>query len=378
MNQDSDRLRVVVKGAEARRVTEITDQLEVLLSDAPGIAEISRGGEDSRTSDQISVEVDREQAQRFGISGTRLSSIVGWMLRGAPLPEAQIDGEDLPVWISYSEDETPTLGELPGIPISNDSGGSIPLGSVASLKMSRTPPMIRREDREVSLSLALELEEGSDLRKIEGRIAPILEGMQLPEGYSVAIEGGLNQFEADLSDMAQAGALAIVLIFALMGVLFESLLLPLSILCSIPFLFSGAYWTLWFSGESLSTTAIAGFVILLGIVVNNAIVLVDAINRQRDQGATRKEALLQAGRIRLRPILMTASTTICGLLPLVLLPAQGMGPSYRPLGIVMLGGLTSSTLFTLIAVPLFYTLFDDLGVQMKKMVARARSRAASS
>ena len=238
--------------------------------------------------------------------------------------------------------------------------------------------MIRREDREVSLSLALELEEGSDLRKIEGRIAPILEGMQLPEGYSAAIEGGLNQFQADLSDMAQAGALAIVLIFALMGVLFESLLLPLSILCSIPFLFSGAYWTLWFSGESLSTTAIAGFVILLGIVVNNAIVLVDAINRQRDQGATRKEALLQAGRIRLRPILMTASTTICGLLPLVLLPAQGMGPSYRPLGIVMLGGLTSSTLFTLIAVPLFYTLFDDLGVQMKKMVASARSRAASN
>ena len=378
MNQDSDRLRVVVKGAEARRVTEISDQLEVFLSDAPGIVEISRGGEDSRTADQISVEVDREQAQRFGISWTRLSSIVGWMLRGAPLPEAQIDGEDLPVWISYSEDETPTLGELPGIPISNDSGGSIPLGSVASLKMSRTPPMIRREDREVSLSLALELEEGSDLRKIEGRIAPILEGMQLPEGYSAAIEGGLNQFQADLSDMAQAGALAIVLIFALMGVLFESLLLPLSILCSIPFLFSGAYWTLWFSGESLSTTAIAGFVILLGIVVNNAIVLVDAINRQRDQGATRKEALLQAGRIRLRPILMTASTTICGLLPLVLLPAQGMGPSYRPLGIVMLGGLTSSTLFTLIAVPLFYTLFDDLGVQMKKMVARARSRAASS
>ena len=238
--------------------------------------------------------------------------------------------------------------------------------------------MIRREDREVSLSLALELEEGSDLRKIEGRIAPILEGMQLAEGYSVAIEGGLNQFEADLSDMAQAGALAIVLIFALMGVLFESLLLPLSILCSIPFLFSGAYWTLWVSGESLSTTAIAGFVILLGIVVNNAIVLVDAINRHRDQGATRKEALLQAGRIRLRPILMTASTTICGLLPLVLLSAEGMGPSYRPLGIVMLGGLTSSTLFTLIAVPLFYTLFDDLGVQMKKMVGRARSRAASN
>jgi len=378
MNQDSDRLRVVIKGAEAKRVTEISDQLEVLLSDAPGIAEISRGGDDTRTADQISVEVDREQAQRFGISGTSLSSIVGWMLRGAPLPEAQIDGEDLPVWISYSEDETPTLGELPGIPISNGSGGSLPLGSVASLKMSRTPPMIRREDREVSLSLALELEEGSDLRKIEGRIAPILEDMRLPEGYSVAIEGGLNQFEADLSDMAQAGALAIVLIFALMGVLFESLLLPLSILCSIPFLFSGAYWTLWLSGESLSTTAIAGFVILLGIVVNNAIVLVDAINRHRDQGATRREALLQAGRIRLRPILMTASTTICGLLPLVLLPAEGMGPSYRPLGIVMLGGLTSSTLFTLIAVPLFYTLFDDLGVQMKKMVDSARSRAASS
>jgi HAE1 family hydrophobic/amphiphilic exporter-1 len=230
----------------------------------------------------------------------------------------------------------------------------------------------------VSLSLALELEKETDLRSIETRIAPILDGFQMPEGYSAAIDGGMSQFQDDLSDMAQAGALAVVLIFALMGVLFESLLLPLSILCSIPFLFSGAFWALWVSGESLSTTGIAGFVILLGIVVNNAIVLVDAINRRREEGSSRREALLEAGRIRLRPILMTASTTICGLLPLVLLSADGMGPSYRPLGIVMLGGLTTSTLFTLIAVPLFYTLFDDLGEQLKKMLSSAKNRATSN
>ncbi|RTZ92333.1 MAG: hypothetical protein DSY81_02905 [Bacillota bacterium] len=376
--QRSDSLRVVIKGPEAKQVAIISDQLEEILSATTGIAEVSTGGESSRTTNEVAVEVDRDQAERFGISPTRISRVVGWMLRGAPLPQAQIDGEDLPVWISYSEDETPTLGDLPGIPISNDRGGTLPLGSVASLSMSRTPPVIRREGREVSLSLALELEKETDLRSIEARIAPILEGFQMPEGYSAAIDGGMSQFQDDLSDMAQAGALAIVLIFALMGVLFESLLLPLSILCSIPFLFSGAFWALWVSGESLSTTGIAGFVILLGIVVNNAIVLVDAINRRREGGSSRREALLEAGRIRLRPILMTASTTICGLLPLVLLSADGMGPSYRPLGIVMLGGLTTSTLFTLIAVPLFYTLFDDLGEQLKKMLSSAKNRATSN
>jgi HAE1 family hydrophobic/amphiphilic exporter-1 len=376
--QRSDSLRVVIKGPEAKQVAIISDQLEEILSATTGIAEVSTGGESSRTTDEVAVEVDRDQAERFGISPTRISRIVGWMLRGAPLPQAQIDGEDLPVWISYSEDETPTLGDLPGIPISNNRGGTLPLGSVASLSMSRTPPVIRREGREVSLSLALELEKETDLRSIETRIAPILDGFQMPEGYSAAIDGGMSQFQDDLSDMAQAGALAVVLIFALMGVLFESLLLPLSILCSIPFLFSGAFWALWVSGESLSTTGIAGFVILLGIVVNNAIVLVDAINRRRVEGSSRREALLEAGRIRLRPILMTASTTICGLLPLVLLSADGMGPSYRPLGIVMLGGLTTSTLFTLIAVPLFYTLFDDLGEQLKKMLSSAKNRATSN
>lgn len=373
-----DRLRVVARGLESKMVASITDELEQRVAGTPGISEVTRVGASSRTAEEVAVEVDSEQAKRFGISPTGVSSIVGWMLRGAPLPQAQIEGEDLPVWISYSEDESPTLGELPGIPISDGTGGSLPLGTVASFSMSRIPPSIRRENREVSMALDLELEEGTDLKVFERRLSPVLEGLPLPQGYSVAIEGGLDQFESDLSDMAQAGVLATVLIFALMGVLFESLLLPLSILLSIPFLFTGAYWALWISGESLSTTAIAGFVILLGIVVNNAIVLVDAINRRREEGLSRREALMVAGRIRLRPILMTATTTICGLLPLVLLPAEGMGPSYRPLGIVMLGGLTTSTIFTLIAVPLFYTLFDDLGVALRNALARAMGKAQAA
>ncbi|HIN80029.1 MAG TPA: efflux RND transporter permease subunit, partial [Planctomycetes bacterium] len=137
--READRLRVVVKGPEAKEVAAISDQLEDVLAEMAGIAEVSGARDSSRTASEVTVDVDREKAKRFGISPTGVSSIVGWMLRGAPLPQAQIAGEDLSVWISYSEDESPTLGELAGIPMSDGRGGSLPLGAIATFSMSRTP-----------------------------------------------------------------------------------------------------------------------------------------------------------------------------------------------------------------------------------------------
>ena len=145
-----------------------------------------------------------------------------------------------------------------------------------------------------------------------------------------------------------------------MGVLFESVALPFSVLFSIPFMFVGSIGFVFILGEALSGPASIGYVILLGIVVNNAIVLIDCINRFRAAGMKRRLAIVEAGRARLRPIVMTACTTICGLTPLIVIQQTGEGFDYKPVAIIVMGGLAVSTLFTLLVVPLFYTLFEDL------------------
>ena len=159
-----------------------------------------------------------------------------------------------------------------------------------------------------------------------------------------------------------------------MGVLFESFVLPLSVIVSIPLSFFGAYWLLYITGTPFDLMAMIGLIILIGIVVNNAIVLIDMINRLRKEGLSRRDAIIEAGHHRFRPILMTAFTTIFGMLPMAVGNASLIGMPYAPLGRVMIGGLLSSTALTLIAVPLFYTFFDDLRLTWSKVQILAFAR----
>ena len=162
--------------------------------------------------------------------------------------------------------------------------------------------------------------------------------------------------------------LAVVFVFLLMGVLFESFILPFVIILSIPFAFLGVYWMLYLTNTPFDVMAGVGLIILVGVVVNNAIVLVDRVNQLIDEYGDREVALLEAGRIRLRPILMTALTTIGGLLPMALGASEIVGIPYAPLGRTVIGGLVASTVLTLLVVPLFFTLVDDLRVWLLRFI----------
>lgn len=181
-----------------------------------------------------------------------------------------------------------------------------------------------------------------------------------------------------MAEFLWAFGLAVVLVFLLMGVLFESAFLPLSVLPAVPVAVLGAFWALAASRVPLDGTGMAGLVILAGIVVNNAIVLVDQINRNRQGGGSREQAILDAAQTRLRPILMTALTTIAGLIPMAFPDLTGGGAqgifSYQALAICVLGGLALSTALTPFIVPICYTVFDDLGLGLKKVVLRALPR----
>ena len=213
-----------------------------------------------------------------------------------------------------------------------------------------------------------------NVEQLYKEIDQVMAGFQLPNGYSW--DKG-NRFRLWMEqDTAQQFAiiLAITFVFILMGILFESFVLPLSIIICIPFSFFGAFWTLYLTGTPFDVMAGVGIIILIGVVVNNAVVLVDLVNRFRREGMNRYDALVEAGKNRFRPIFMTAFTTIFGLVPMALGNSSLIGIPYAPLGRTIIGGIFTSTFFTLIFVPLAYTYFDDLRHTMKAFTVKVIQR----
>ena len=194
-------------------------------------------------------------------------------------------------------------------------------------------------------------------------------GFAMPYGYTWAKGERFRRMQEGDSSQMFAVILSITFVFLLMGILFESFVLPLSVIVAIPFSFVGAYWMLYLTNTPVDLMSRIGFIILIGVVVNNSIVLIDLVNRLRKEGYARFEALIEAGHNRFRPILMTAFTTIGGLIPMAVGNAKMIGISYAPMGRTIIGGLIFSTLVSLVAVPWAYTLFDDMRNYFKRLVS---------
>jgi HAE1 family hydrophobic/amphiphilic exporter-1 len=233
--------------------------------------------------------------------------------------------------------------------------------------MERGPKELRRENRKNMLKVKV-TSSRDDLNILFGTISSEMSKIDFARGYTWSFGDRFFQLHDTESGMGQAIPIAIIFVFFLMGVLFESFILPLSALASVPFAFWGAFWALFITGTTADPMAYIGMIILIGVVVNNAIVLIDLINRLRKEGYERMEAIITAGRLRLRPIMMTAFTTICGLLPMSIGSSDVSGISYAPLGRAFTGGLFASTITTLLLVPVIYTYLDDLRIKVGQSI----------
>lgn len=230
---------------------------------------------------------------------------------------------------------------------------------------------ISRQGRVTSLPVNLELAENVEIFEAYAAIEGALESMDFPRGYEWT-KG--RRFEDQIeNDQARnlALLLSVTFVFLLMGVLFESFVLPLSIVTTIPMALVGVYWTLYLTGTPLDVMGGVGLVVLIGVVVNNGIVLVDLVTQLRAEGVERREALIQAGQRRMRPILMTALTTICGLLPMALGTESFVGIPYAPLARVVAGGMAAATVLTLFFVPYLYVALDDARTLSERVLAYA-------
>jgi HAE1 family hydrophobic/amphiphilic exporter-1 len=354
-----DTFRVTVYGNHHEAVRDARDALEEALLRVPGVLGVHDTGSDDRRRDELSLTVSREMSERFGVPATLVANTVAYTIRGAPLPRFHTDEREVDVRIRYRKADREDVRELLGFPVTTGTGQSVPIQVLADRSITRGEASLQRFNKRVSALVRLDLDP-DDRPATVARLRKALDGYQLPEGLSFDADHESRRVDEMQRDLTGALALGTIFILLLMGFLFESFVLPLSVLPSIPLSFVGVYWFLYITGENIDALAGIGMVLLIGVVVNNAIVLIDFINVARQQGLPRTEAIVQAGRLRFRPIMITALTTIGGMIPLAFSVPTGEGIPYGPFGKTLVGGMITSTFLTLLVVPVVYTYLDDL------------------
>ncbi len=357
---DKRQVPLVLKGEQTETLIALGQELSRRVRAVPGVLGVTAGVEEDGGR-ELRLRVDREALSRTGIQARSIGQTVSFALRGTPLPAWTDGGKEIDVYARFRAEDRYDSRRLLDFPMFSPATFSVvPLRALVDAEIAPGMGTIRRQERVTSWPLVVDLDPALDATTGRETILAALADLELPPGYSLDAAGGPD-FEME-EDEARTMALllSIVFVFLIMGVLFESLLLPLSILTTIPMALFGVYWTLYLTGTPLDVMGGVGLVILIGVVVNNGIVLIDLVTRLRAEGMERREALVEAGRRRLRPILMTALTTIFGLLPMAMGTSTFVGIPYAPMGRVVAGGMVAGTLLTLFFVPYLYSVLDDM------------------
>ena len=346
-----------MEGDDAAVLDQVAEDLEPIIEAVPGVVGIRSGRE--RAANELALVVDRDRAEATNVNPEFVAGVVGYALRGRVLPRFHYEGREIPVRIRFEESDRERLTELSNFQVPTRDGRSVPLSAVTDVRMLDSSDGIRRRNKRINRSLTIDLEP-SQAAPARGRLMELTKRYNLPEGVNFGASQNDVSTNETIENLKFAAMISVLFIYLLMGFLFESFVLPLSIILTIPLAGVGVVWSHWLSGKDLDVLGFVGAILLIGVVVNNGIVLVDYVNRLRQEGLERTQALLTAADRRFRPILMTALTTIIGMIPLTFSKPTELGLSYKSFGLTLIGGMTTATVLTLLVVPVFYTFFDDL------------------
>lgn len=368
-------LRVSLIGDSAQTLKELSDVVVADLAKLPELRDVRADTGDEST--ELAVSVDRERAALYGFSAQDVANYVGIAIRGAPLREFRSGDTEVPMWIRFDNSQTQSIDDLRSFNLRRPDGEMIPLMSVINVRMQRGATQIQRSDRQTALDIQAGLATGKTTPEARKAMEAALKRMHFPPGYSWSFGGRFNDSDDAGQVMVFNTLLALVMIVVVMAALFESLLFPFAIVSGVVFSALGVFWLFWLTGTTFSIMASIGILVLMGVVVNNGIVMIEHINNLRREGLSRADALVAGSRERLRPILMTMGTTVLGMLPLCLEGPQlgGDGPPYYPMARAIVGGLVFSTVVSLLFLPTIYAIFDDWSIRTSALVARARRAA---
>ena len=361
----SNNLSVEVYGYDFDETNEFSHELSRRIQDdVPGARDTKISRDEDRA--ELKIVFDKEKLARHGLNGATVATYVRNRVNGMACGFLKEDGEEYNIVARLQEDYRNSISDIEEFPISTPTGQTIKLKELAQIEEYWCPPTIERKNRQRYLTINV-TPYNTSLQELAQGVQNELDKMHIPQGIHVALAGSYEDQQKTFGDMFLLGLLIIMLVYVVMASQFESFSKPFIIMMSIPFALSGGVLALVITGSSLDMVGSLGIILLIGIVVKNGIVLVDYINLLRERGTKLHEAIARSGESRLRPVMMTALTTILGMIPMATSTSEG-SELWTTMGIVVIGGLFFSTIVTLIVVPVLYAAFErkgDLDKQQK-------------
>jgi HAE1 family hydrophobic/amphiphilic exporter-1 len=369
----SKRIAFQIAGEDSEVLARLSRDARDRLEAIPGMMDTFASNQEG--TQEVHVSLDRELVHRYGIAPDQPGQVVGLTFRGRRLRKFRAPNGEVEMRVTLDERDGESLTQLQHLPLRLEDGTTIPLASVASFRVIPGAERIQREDRLTSVWVGGRYDEGTR-QEWTKKITDAMQGFDMPFGY----EWTFGQFERHRRESANEFLtnliLALLLVFAVMASIFESIRQATALAVALPFAIAGAAWTLYATGTDFDQPGAVGLLLLIGIVVNNGIVMIEHVNGYRRSGMPRNEALLQGGRERLRPILMTALTTLLSLAPIVVQKPTLAGVYYYSMALVIMGGLAVSTFLTLVLLPTTVTLVEDTPAALRSTLRRVPARAA--
>ena len=348
-------IEVHIKGYNLTALQRLSRQMETVMSEIPGVEDAKASLQ--RGNPEVQIFYDRTVLARYGLNVLSVAAIVRNKVRGDVATEFKDEDRKIDILVRLREEDKQSIDDLRRLIINPGAERPISLEAVADIRVNEGPSEIRRIDQQRTAIITANVAPGADLKTVSQKIFDAVGRLNIPSDFAFEIAGQNKEMETSLNSLMMALALAIFLVYIVMASQFESLIHPFIIIFTIPLAMIGVFIFLYILGIPLSIVVFLGMIMLAGIVVNNAIVLVDYINHLRAGGMEKIQAIIQGGQVRLRPILMTTATTVLGLLPMAL--GLGDGAEIRtPMAITVIIGLITSTILTLVVIPTVYALVD--------------------
>ncbi len=362
-----------IYGYDFEKTDSVAQRLKRLLENVKGAADINISRSDYQPEYQV--DFDREKLAIYGLNLSTAANALRSRINGTTASYFREDGDEYDIKVMYDPAHRQSITDIENILLFNAMGQGIRLKEVGTVVERFTPPTIERKDRERIITVSTVVQD-RPMSEIIAEAQPMIDKMDMPSGVTITLSGSYEDQQDSFRDLSMLGMLIIILVYIVMASQFESFTYPGIIMSSIMFAFSGVVLILWMTGTNLNIMSMIGGIMLIGIVVKNGIVLIDYITLNRERGMSVRRSVIHGGRSRLRPVLMTSLTTILGMVPMAVGTGEG-AEMWRPMGTAVIGGLTFSTILTLLFVPTMYTIFAYNGMKRKRKNMRKKAKKAS-
>ncbi len=366
MTSGSGSVSIEIAGNNSDDLEQLAGQVEEIMKSVEGTTNIENSVAD--TDEELDIIIDREKAAYYNVSASTVYQSVALALNSSTVSKYRGGEEELDIVLQYPKEMTTTLEHLENLMIASNTGGQVPLSEVARIEHGFGQKSITRQDQSRVETVSCDVY-GRDVGSVSDDIMAQVELLPIPAGCSIETGGDMEMMMDVFGDLLLAIGMALLLVYMVMACQFESLWNPLLIMASVPVMLIGVFPGMFITGSRISMMSLLGILMLEGIVVNNAIVLIDYIQQLREKGLCKRESVVEAGKTRMRPILVTTLTTVLAMIPMLWVNGEG-SEAWRPMAVTVIFGLSCSTIISLLVIPILYEKFEALPRKIRRKLMK--------